>query len=166
MNQDTSKNHSILNGILTRLYNGELDILTGTQMIAKGLDVPNVTLVGVINANQGLGIPDFRANERVFSLLTQVAGRAGRSSKKGIVLIEAHDPKHPVLIKAVNQDYDGFYQDEIQFRREMNLPPFVKLLRLVIRSTEEELSNKEITTIAEIIKTHMDTSLTVLGPSP
>lgn len=166
LDQDTSKNHSILNGILTRLYNGELDILTGTQMIAKGLDVPNVTLVGVINANQGLGIPDFRANERVFSLLTQVAGRAGRSSKKGLVLIEAHDPKHPVLLKAVKQDYDGFYQDEIQFRREMNLPPFVRLLRLVIRSVDEDVSNKEIQLIADIIRNNMEPSLTVLGPSP
>jgi primosomal protein N' (replication factor Y) len=166
LDQDSSKNQEILSGILTKLYNGELDILTGTQMIAKGLDVPNVTLVGVINANQGLGIPDFRANERVFSLLTQVSGRAGRSEKKGLVLIEAHDPKHPVFQKALNQDYDGFYNDEIQFRREMNLPPFVRLLRLVIRSTDEEISNKEILKISEIIKGRIEEKMTVLGPSP
>jgi primosomal protein N' (replication factor Y) len=99
-------------------------------------------------------------------LLTQVAGRAGRSSKKGLVLIEAHDPKHPVLLKAVKQDYDGFYQDEIQFRREMNLPPFVRLLRLVIRSVDEDVSNKEIQLIADIIRNNMEPSLTILGPSP
>jgi primosomal protein N' (replication factor Y) len=166
LDQDSSKNQEILSGILTRLYSGDLDILTGTQMIAKGLDVPNVTLVGVINANQGLGIPDFRANERVFSLLTQVAGRAGRSQKKGMVFIEAHDPNHPVIQKALNQDYDGFYNDEIQFRREMNLPPFVRLLRLVIRSTDEENSSKEILKISEIIRGSLEEKMTVLGPSP
>nr|AID56268.1 helicase PriA [Leptospira sp. GIMC2001] len=166
LDQDSSRKQEVLTGILSKLYHGELDILTGTQMIAKGLDVANVTFVGVLNANQGLGIPDFRAGERVFSLLTQVAGRAGRSTKKGLVLIEAHDPNHPVLQKAMRQDYDGFYQDEILFREQMNLPPFSRLLRLVIRSTDEELSGQSILKIAEIIRKNQKDSFQMLGPSP
>jgi primosomal protein N' (replication factor Y) (superfamily II helicase) len=166
LDQDSSRKPEVLAGVLSRLYHGELDILTGTQMIAKGLDVPNVTLVGVINANQGLGVPDFRAAERVFSLLTQVAGRAGRSKKKGRVYIEASDSNHPVLIKAMNQDYDGFYNEEIQFRRQMLLPPFSRLLRLVIRSTEEEISALEIQKIATIIQERKYPEIQIMGPSP
>lgn len=166
LDQDSSRNQEILSGILTRLYQGDLDILTGTQMIAKGLDVPNVTLVGVVNANHGLGVPDFRAGERVFALLTQVAGRAGRSNKKGYVIIEAHDPKHPVLVRAMNQDYEGFYQEEIQFRRQMLFPPFVRLLRLVLRCTDEETAKMEIEKIAMIIRSCREGSVQVMGPSP
>lgn len=166
LDQDSSRNNDVLSGILSRLYNEELDILTGTQMIAKGLDVPNVTLVGVINANHGLGVPDFRAGERVFSLLTQVAGRAGRSSKKGRVIIEAHDPNHPVLVKAMNQDYEGFYREELIFRKQMGLPPFARLLRLVIRSPNEEVAQKEIEKISVLARSENLEGLIILGPSP
>lgn len=166
LDQDSSRKPEVLSGVLSRLYHGELDILTGTQMIAKGLDVPNVTLVGVINANHGLGVPDFRAGERVFSLLTQVAGRAGRSNKKGRVLIEANDPQHPVLQKAMRQDYEGFYQEEIQFRKMMSLPPFSRLLRLVLRSIDEEVSSREILKIYELIQEKKDYPVQILGPSP
>ncbi len=166
LDQDSSQNPEILNGILSRLYENELDILTGTQMIAKGLDVPNVTLVGVINANHGLGVPDFRASERVFSLLTQVAGRAGRSEKKGKVIIEATDPSHPILLLAMNQDYESFYEKEIASRRELELPPFTKLLRLMIRATDEEISKREINWIHEMIDRNVFPDLKVLGPSP
>jgi primosomal protein N' (replication factor Y) len=166
LDQDSSKNQEVLTGVLSRLYKGDLDILTGTQMIAKGLDVPKVTLVGVINANQGLGVPDFRAGERVFALLTQVSGRAGRSNLQGRVIVEAQDPNHPVIQRAMRQDYLGFYNEEIHFRKQMNLPPFSRLVRLVVRSTEEERSMAEIQRIDGILRGYKEASVQILGPSP
>ena len=109
----------ILNGFRERSF----DILVGTQMIAKGHDIPNVTLVGIINADIGLGMPDFRAAERTFQLLTQAAGRAGRGSLPGIVLIKTTNPDHYAVRHAMAQDYPKFYEQELQFRRAMRYPP-------------------------------------------
>lgn len=166
LDQDVSRKPEVMSGILKRLYNNELDILTGTQMIAKGLDIPNLTLVGVINANQGLNIPDFRASEKVFSLITQVSGRAGRHGLPGRVVIEAVQINHPVLKKALQQDYIGFYEDEILYRMKLNLPPFTKLLRLVIRSPKEDISRNEIKNIYDIICEENIKEIQILGPSP
>ncbi|MGQ2850069.1 replication restart helicase PriA, partial [Leptospira interrogans] len=145
----------------------EIDILTGTQMIAKGLDASRVTLVGVLNAGIGLGLPDFRANERVFSLLTQVAGRAGRSKLKGEVLIETNAPNHPVIQMAMNQNYIQFYESEIPVRKELFYPPFSRLVRVVSRSKEEQISLETIELVFGVLKKFFPSKDTILlGPAP
>ena len=107
-------------------------------MIAKGHDIPNVTLVGIVSADVGLGLPDFRAAERTFQLLTQAAGRAGRGSLPGIVLIQTINPDHYAVRLAAEQDYEGFYQKEIQFRQLMRYPPFAALANVLVRSPKQE----------------------------
>jgi primosomal protein N' (replication factor Y) len=124
----------ILNAFRERNY----DILVGTQMIAKGHDIPNVTLVGVVSGDVGLGMPDFRAAERTFQLLTQVAGRAGRGSLPGIVLIQTINPDHYAIRLAAAQDYQAFYEKELTFRRMMHYPPFTAMANLLVRAEKQE----------------------------
>ncbi|PJZ51659.1 replication restart helicase PriA [Leptospira adleri] len=167
LDQDSIQDRSLLNEVISRLLGGEIDILTGTQMIAKGLDASQVTLVGVLNAGIGLGLPDFRANERVFSLLTQVAGRAGRSKLKGEVLIETNAPDHPVIQMAMTQDYIQFYEWEIPVRKELFYPPFSRLIRIVSRSKEEAVSLETIELVFNALKKFFPSKDTVmLGPAP
>ena len=109
MDVDTTRKKGSHQALLEQFGNGEADILLGTQMIAKGLDFPNVTLVGVLNADTALNLPDFRSSERTFQLLTQVAGRAGRAEKAGQVLIQSYNPNHYAIRFAKDQDYEGFY---------------------------------------------------------
>ncbi len=113
--------------LLERFSDGGLDMLVGTQMIAKGHDFPNVTLVGVISVDIGLGLPDLRSAERTFQLITQVAGRAGRGKQAGKVLIQTYYPEHYALRHAKEQDYEGFYTEEIEFRERLGYPPFFVL---------------------------------------
>ena len=120
---------------------GKIDILVGTQMIAKGLDFPRVTLVGIINADVGLQMPDFRAGERTFQLLTQVAGRAGRGEIEGEVFVQTFTPHHPSIQFARHHDFDGFRDQEIEFRRQWNYPPFSHLILISVRSENEQLAN-------------------------
>ncbi|MCB1178641.1 MAG: primosomal protein N', partial [Leptospiraceae bacterium] len=168
LDQDATKNKGIVAEVITRLINEDLDILTGTQMIAKGLDASKVTLVGVINASTGLGLPDFRASERVFSLLTQVAGRAGRASLEGEVIIETNYAEHPVIRLAKDQDYEKFFNGEIEIRKSLYYPPFSRLIRIVTRSKSEEKSRETIQGIYEIlyskIKDFNDKGTYLLGP--
>nr|MDQ2898184.1 primosomal protein N' [Acidobacteriota bacterium] len=125
---------TILQGFREHRY----DILVGTQMIAKGHDIPNVTLVGVVSADIGLGMPDFRAAERTFQLLTQVAGRAGRGSLPGVVLVQTINPDHYAVRLAAAQDYQAFYEKELQFRRFMHYPPFSAMANILVRSEKQE----------------------------
>ena len=125
---------TILHGFRER----DFDILVGTQMIAKGHDIPNVTLVGIVSADVGLGMPDFRAAERTFQLLTQASGRAGRGNLPGIVVIQTIHPEHYAVRYAAAQDYEGFYEKEIQFRRLMRYPPFSALANVLVRSEKQE----------------------------
>ena len=170
LDQDATKNKEILTDVIGRLIERKIDILTGTQMIAKGLDASHVTLVGVVNANTGLGLPDFRASERVYSLLTQVAGRAGRSELKGEVIIETSNSSHPVIQFATRQNYDEFFEHEILVRRDLLYPPFCRLIRLLARSKIETKSAEAI----EFIKKELDSKILkaglkdiiVLGPAP
>ncbi|PJZ69536.1 primosomal protein N' [Leptospira perolatii] len=167
LDQDAIQDRSLLTEVIDRLVHGEIDILTGTQMISKGLDAGRVTLVGVLNAGIGLGLPDFRAGERVFSLLTQVAGRAGRSHLAGEVLIETHSPEHPIFAMALKQDYEAFYESEILVRRELFFPPFCRLIRILARSKEEEASVKTIQLVHESLKKHLpDPNTIFMGPAP
>jgi primosomal protein N' (replication factor Y) len=170
LDQDATKNKEILTDVIGKLIAHKIDILTGTQMIAKGLDASHVTLVGVINANTGLGLPDFRSSERVYSLLTQVSGRAGRSELKGEVIIETSNSTHPVIQFATRQNYDEFFEHEILVRRDLLYPPFCRLIRLLTRSKLETKSAESI----DYVKKELDSRIAkadlkdviVLGPAP
>jgi primosomal protein N' (replication factor Y) len=168
LDQDSTKNKEIIAEVLGRLEAKELDILTGTQMVAKGLDFPNVTLVGIINANHGLGVPDFRSSERTYSLISQVAGRAGRGKIPGEVYIQSSDPSHPVIQLALHQNYHDFYLWEIEFRKSLNYPPYSRLARLVFRSKEEDLASKTAVYFRDLLSesTSNEKGIQILGPSP
>lgn len=157
--------------ILQKFQNGEINILIGTQMIAKGLDNPNVTLVGVINADLSFNLPDYRSSERGFSLLTQVAGRSGRGGHKGKVIFQTYNPQNLFLQKAKEQDYISFFEKEKELRQEYDYPPYSKIIRIIISSKEEfkaEHACLEITTHLEnyIKKLSLDERIIVLGPTP
>ncbi len=156
--------------ILTQFMRHEADVLIGTQMIAKGLDLPLVTLVGVMAADTGLFLPDFRAAERTFQLLTQVSGRAGRSDLGGEVVVQTYHPDHYALQAASRHDYEAFYRQELAFRREQNYPPFARLARAVFYNSRDDRAREAAETMAGELRTDAaqlalpDT--TVLGPAP
>jgi primosomal protein N' (replication factor Y) len=138
MDSDTMRRPGSHASLLGAFRKGEVHILLGTQMIAKGLDFPNVTLVGVINADIGLHLPDFRAGERTFQLLSQVAGRAGRGPRGGRVLVQTYQPEHPGIALAAAHNYEAFAAAELGHRREHNYPPYHRLVRLMVRSRNQE----------------------------
>jgi len=138
IDRDTTGGKRDYEAILAKFRAGEYDILVGTQMIAKGHDIPNVTLVGIVSADTGLGLPDFRAAERTFQLLTQAAGRAGRGTTPGIVLMQTINPDHYAIRFAAEQDYEKFYAKELEFRRLMHYPPFAALANVIVRGAREE----------------------------
>ena len=138
MDRDTVTGRRHYETILHAFRERDYDILVGTQMIAKGHDIPNVTLVGVVNADIGLGMPDFRAAERTFQLLTQAAGRAGRGAISGVVLIQTVNPEHYAIRCVAAQNYDQFYRKELEFRRLMRYPPFAALANVLVRSSSQE----------------------------
>ncbi len=137
MDSDTMRKKDSYRKVLDKFRTGKIDILLGTQMIAKGLDFPNVTLVGVLYADMSLHVPDFRAGERTFQLLTQVAGRAGRGEKAGEVIVQAYTPHHPAIQAARGLDYEGFCSQDLEFRRELAYPPFSHLVLLTFRGESE-----------------------------
>ena len=151
--------------ILGDFKRGDFDILVGTQMIAKGHDIHNVTLVGVISADIQLGLPDFRAAERTFQLLTQVSGRAGRGDLRGEVVIQTYFPDHYAIRAAAAQDYPGFYEKELRFRRAMQYPPFAALANILFRSTKMELAMKWSGGLARRIAERKWAGVRVLGPA-
>jgi len=169
MDSDTTTRRGSHEAIINSLRDGSTDILIGTQMIAKGFDVPGVTLVGVINADTSLHMPDFRAAERTFQLLTQVAGRAGRGELTGEVLIQSYTPDHYSIVAAASHDYKGFYRSEMPFRRALGYPPYRHLAVLLLTHVDEEvlisgaLQAKEI--IEGILK-DAKSSIDILGPAP
>ena len=138
MDSDTLKRKEDYRRILGDFRAGKIDILVGTQMIAKGLHFPNVTLVGIVYADLSLHIPDFRAGERTFQLLTQVAGRAGRGDVEGEVFVQAFTPFHPAIQYARRHDYNGFYEQEIEYREQLRYPPVARIALLVIKGRNEE----------------------------
>jgi len=166
IDRDTMKRKGEIDRKLLSFDRGEIDMLVGTQMLAKGHDFHNVTLVGVISVDIGLGLPDFRAAERTFQLLTQVAGRAGRGDLPGRVLIQTYHPEHYALTYAVQQDYERFYEHEIRFREKMGYPPFMALALILIR--HPELSRAE--RYSKILRTSLDEEnkngdCRILGPA-
>src|SRR5262245_30525079 len=128
--------------LLGRFARGEVQVLLGTQMIAKGLDYPNVTLVGVISGDTALALPDFRAAERTFQLITQVAGRAGRGDAPGRVVLQSLMPDDPTIRAAIKQDFEGFARTELAHRKEVGLPPFTRMVRIVVRDQEPDKANQ------------------------
>jgi primosomal protein N' (replication factor Y) len=137
----------------------------GTQMIAKGHDFPRVTLVGVVDADVGLGLPDFRSAERTFQLLTQVAGRAGRGAVAGEVILQSHLPDHYAIVAACAQEYPAFYEREMQFRRTMGYPPVAALVNLIVRSREPAKGAREAEGIARALRDGAAGRYRVLGPA-
>ena len=156
--------------ILDRFRSHQADILVGTQMIAKGLDLPGVTLVGVINADTGLNLPDFRAGERTFQLLSQVAGRAGRGPSGGHVIIQTYSPEHYAIQAAARHDYALLYEREIAYRRELHHPPFSRLVSLVYSHTNDSLCQREAQKMKRLLTEERDArgiaDLSILGPAP
>lgn len=170
MDRDTTSTKGSHAKILHEFSTGKIDILVGTQMIAKGHDYPNVTLVGVINADTGLTLPDFRAAETGFQLLTQVAGRAGRGDVPGKVYIQTYRPKHFAITHAAKHDYAGFFQHEVQFRREAAYPPFRRMMNLAIESEDILQAEKYIARLHRIVSNQISTlqfsGVELLGPAP
>ena len=165
IDRDAIRKRGALTGLLSRFRDGEIDVLVGTQMIAKGHDFPRVTLVGVVSADVGLGMADFRASERTFQLLTQVAGRAGRGEAPGEAIVQTIYPQHYSIQLACRQDYPAFYERELVFRRAMRYPPFSSILNTVVRSRTFAGAMDDAEAIVQRVR-QLDDRLRVLGPAP
>ena len=163
---DTTRQKDAHEMILTHFANHKADVLVGTQMLAKGLDLPMVTLVGIVLADVGLYLPDPFAAERVFQVLTQVAGRAGRSERGGKVVLQTFDPANQVIQSAAGHDVDGFYQYELENRKRLGYPPFARLVRLEFRSEDQLSAEKEAKRVAEQLSTINHQPSTIIGPIP
>jgi len=167
IDRDTMAHKGELDQVLLDFAGGRLDMLVGTQMIAKGHDFPNVTLVGVVSVDIGLGLPDLRSAERTFQLITQVAGRAGRGDKPGRVLIQTYYPEHYALRHAVRQDYEGFYAEEIKYRESLAYPPFFVLASIMIKHRDQAQAARN----ANVLRRALDAAnsskyVRILGPAP
>lgn len=163
MDRDTVTTRHQFEKILHGFREHAYDLLVGTQMLAKGHDIPNVTFVGMINADIGLSLPDFRAAERTFQLLTQAAGRAGRGEIPGVVMMQTINPEHYAIRCAAAQDYASFYAKELEFRRLMRYPPFASLANLLIRSTDQESAERMSSTLGDFL-TPPPEGVRILGP--
>ena len=166
MDVDTTRKKGSHQALLEQFGNGEADILLGTQMIAKGLDFPNVTLVGVLNADTALNLPDFRSSERTFQLLTQVAGRAGRAEKAGQVLIQSYNPQHYAIRFAKDQDYEGFYAYEMGIRRQLGYPPYYFTIGITLSHKKEEEVLRRAYQVMGILRSGLSDASIILGPTP
>jgi primosomal protein N' (replication factor Y) len=173
MDTDTMQGHGAHERALSKFRSGEVQILLGTQMIAKGLDFPNVTLVGVINADTALHLPDFRAAERTFHLITQVAGRTGRGEKGGQVIVQTFSPDHPAILAAAKHDYRRFVEQELPVRKLLGYPPYSQMIRIVVRGQHEGNTLEFAKTFAERLRSARfpqpsgcGSDNIVLGPAP
>ncbi|MEJ6625886.1 MAG: primosomal protein N' [Flavobacteriaceae bacterium] len=162
MDWDSTRGKWSFESIIERFTTGEVNILVGTQMVTKGLDFKNVGLVGVINADPLLFFPDFRAHERAFQLLTQVAGRAGRSSEQGKVLIQSFSPAHPVLQQVIQTNYEALYTQQIHERRTFDYPPFFRLIRISLKARDYQKAQQAAQWLHDVLAQHLTTP--ILGP--
>jgi primosomal protein N' (replication factor Y) len=167
---DTTRQKDAHEMILTHFYNHQADILVGTQMLAKGLDLPLVTLVGIVLADVGLNLPDPFASERVFQMLTQVSGRAGRSSRGGRVILQSFMPEHYAIQFAAQHDVNGFYEYELNYRRQLGYPPFTRLARLEFRHTDNAVAEEEAQKVGGRLKAKIEADALrqtdLIGPVP
>jgi primosomal protein N' (replication factor Y) len=152
MDHDTTRSRNAHYELLSRFRAQEADVLIGTQMIAKGLDFPNVTLVGVVAADATLNLPDYRAAEHTFQLVTQVAGRAGRAEKPGRVVVQTYEPEHYCIQAASRQDYRAFFEEEMTYRRRRAYPPYAALCRLLVEGADAERAHET----AQALREQMD----------
>jgi len=154
--------------LFEKIKNGEIDIIVGTQMIAKGLHFPNIKFVGIVDADIMLNIPDFKASERTFSLITQVAGRSGREGERGYVLIQTMNPDHYSIVAAKNMDFEAFYKEEIAYRKALNFPPFVRMINIVIRGNDNDSVYKDIVSLMDKLNQYKEQykDVEILGPAP
>ncbi|NQW22790.1 MAG: primosomal protein N' [SAR202 cluster bacterium] len=170
LDADATRSGEDIEEIMARLSSGDTQVLVGTQMVAKGLDIPNVTLVGVILADIGLYLPDFRAGERAFGLLCQVAGRAGRGEAAGQVIVQTYNPDHYAIRAAAAQDYKALYEYEIESRRELGGPPFNQLVHLVFQDQNETQALRQATETGKTLSRRAQaqglTDIDVVGPAP
>jgi primosomal protein N' (replication factor Y) len=165
MDTDTVRKRGSLSKILNAFSKRQIDILIGTQIVSKGLHFPNVTLVGVLNADIPLNFPDFRSAERTFNLITQVSGRAGRSEKGGAVIIQTYNPAHYAIQTARNQDYEEFFTREIKFRQALVYPPFCRIIRMVFRGEHVDALLESAENAAAFIREHSREHIALLGPT-
>src|ERR1700723_833046 len=165
LDRDTVRTKREFQKVLGEFAKGDVDVLVGTQMVAKGHDFQRVTLVGVVAADLALGRPDFRAAERTFQLLTQVAGRAGRGELSGEVLIETYYPEHYAIQYAAKQDYISFYEKEANFRRILHYPPFAALASILIRDRKIENAIRWSRALAAYFAPFEDRGVKILGPA-
>ena len=166
MDRDATRRKGAYTAILQEFASGAANVLIGTQMIAKGHDFPDVTLVGVINADTGLNFPDFRAGERTFQLLTQVGGRAGRGQRPGEVLVQTYNPSHYAIVAASGHDYERFYEREHNHRRELGYPPFSRMIAYLISDRSEKRVLTVAENLVEVLGEHAPEQVDVLGPAP
>jgi primosomal protein N' (replication factor Y) len=170
LDADATRSGQDTEDIMARLNSGDTQVLVGTQMVAKGLDIPNVTLVGVVLADIGLYLPDFRAGERAFGLLCQVAGRAGRGADIGQVVVQTYNPEHYAIRAAAAQDYSALYDYEIEARREMGSPPFNELVHMVFQDRNDDQALRQATETGKTLTLRAEaqglTDIEVIGPAP
>lgn len=165
MDRDSTSNKGAHEKIIKDFNDYKYDILIGTQMISKGLDFENVTLVIVLNGDSSLNIPDYRSAERTFNMLTQVSGRAGRKNKEGISIVQTYNPNHYSIEFARKHDYKNFYNHELRIRKKLNYPPFCHIVALRIITEDYECGNSEIDKISKYLKNNLNDKYTILGPS-
>ena len=165
LDHDTAVSRGVYESVYRSFAGGAVDVLVGTQMIAKGFDFPNVTLVGVVDADVSLHLPDFRSSERTFQLIAQVAGRTGRGSRRGTVIVQTHHPEHSALQAAQSHDFLSFYNQEIGVRRALNYPPFCRLVSLLIRASKENAAQAAAESLAEKLQA-LGPGVDLLGPAP
>jgi primosomal protein N' (replication factor Y) len=166
MDSDTMLRREDYERVLERFGRGEIDVLVGTQMIAKGLDFPRVTVVGIVSADNALYMPDFRAAERTFQLIAQVAGRAGRADLVGQIVIQTSSPAHPAITFAARHDFEGFAIHESRLRNELGYPPFGKLVRVVFEDEKESQVVEDAQSCADALKAAAhEEGVTLLGPA-
>jgi primosomal protein N' (replication factor Y) (superfamily II helicase) len=170
LDRDVMKTPDAADRVFEQMVSGEADVLVGTQLVAKGLDLPKVTTVGVVNADTSLHFPDYRSSERTFSLLTQVAGRAGRGSAASRVYIQTYTPDHPAIRHARYHDYRGFYREELEVRRAYRFPPFAELIVATCTHRDEARAEREAAAVAEHLSATIALlnlgDIEVMGPSP
>jgi primosomal protein N' (replication factor Y) len=171
LDRDVISKGSERTSIFKRMKSGEIDILVGTQMIAKGHDFPNITLVGIVSADVALHLPDFRSAERTFQLLTQVSGRAGRSEKKGRVILQTYQPDHPSLVHACMHDYQSFFDQEKIHREALGYPPYSRLANIRMSAADKRKLEALAAQVAKTLKSvraklKLEKSIMLLGPAP
>ena len=170
MDRDTVGKKGAYREILSQMKSGEADILVGTQMIAKGHDLPGVTLVGIVDADVGLHLPDFRSSENIFQLITQASGRAGRGEKSGRVIVQTREPNHPTILSIEQGRFKAFARYEMDYRKKLNYPPFTKLLRVIISGPDKPLAQDCSMNVRRLIDSWLDKiqggdQAAVLGPA-